>query len=95
MVAPRIDEKRFPVAGTPGKSPLCVPDMTHSITAHCLVANRLVTPYLKSGAAAKALFTKPRKFLLSPSDQAEGNVLENTVVGEKGQNPFRIVILGG
>src|SRR5258708_1595606 len=28
--------------------------MTHSITAHLLLANRLVTRYLKSGTAAKA-----------------------------------------
>src|SRR2546429_78990 len=54
MLEPRTDEKRLPVAGIPGRSPLCVPDMTHSITAHWLAANRLVNPYLKSGTAAKA-----------------------------------------
>ena len=31
------------------------------------------------------------KFLFAPSDHAEGNVLENTVVGKKGKNKFRIV----
>src|SRR5438552_19106413 len=60
MLEPRTDEKRLPVAGIPGRSPLCVPDMTHSITAHWLAANRLVNPYLKSGTAAKAPFTKLR-----------------------------------
>src|SRR5258708_6957059 len=60
MLVPRTDEKRLPVAGIPGQSPLCVPDMTHSIAAHWLAANRLVTPYVKSGAAAKARFTKLR-----------------------------------
>src|SRR5713101_5908796 len=34
--------------------------MTHSITAQWLAANRLVNPYLKSGTAAKAPFTKLR-----------------------------------
>jgi len=32
---------------------------------------------------------------MAPSDHTEGNVLENTVVCEKGKYPFRIVILGG
>jgi len=36
MVEPRTDEKRLPVAGIPGRSPLWVPDMTHSMTAHSL-----------------------------------------------------------
>jgi hypothetical protein len=31
MVDPRTDEKRLPVAGIPGKSPVCVPDFTHSL----------------------------------------------------------------
>src|SRR5262249_40626948 len=60
MVAPRTDEKHLPVAGIPGKSPWWVPDITHSITAHCLVANRLATRYLKSGPAAKAPVAKRR-----------------------------------
>src|SRR6266481_1145546 len=60
MLEPRTDEKRLPVAGIPGRLPLCVPDMTHSITAHWPARNRLVNPYLKSGIAAKASFTKLR-----------------------------------
>src|SRR6266478_7832206 len=60
MVEPRTDEKRLPVAGIPGKSPLCVTDMTHSIAARWLAAKRLVNPYLKSGTAAKARFAKLR-----------------------------------
>src|SRR5262249_37430955 len=60
MVEPRTDEKRLPVDGVPGKSPVCVPDMTHSITVHRLVANRLLNSYLKSGIAAKAPSTKLR-----------------------------------
>src|SRR5207237_1372906 len=60
MIESRTDEKRLPVAGIPGKSPLCVPDITHSIAAHWPAANRLVNPYLKSGTAAKARFAKLR-----------------------------------
>src|SRR6266699_956392 len=60
MVAPRTNEKRLPVAGIPGKSPWCVPDMTHSRAAQWLAANRLINSYLKSGTAAKARFAKLR-----------------------------------
>jgi hypothetical protein len=31
------------------------------------------------------------KFLFAASHHAKGNVLENTVLGKKGKNPFRIV----
>jgi hypothetical protein len=31
------------------------------------------------------------KFLFAPRDHAEGDVLENTVVGKEGKNPFGIV----
>ena len=33
--------------------------------------------------------------LFAPSDHAEGHILEHTVVGKKGKDFFRIVILGG
>src|SRR5689334_17852561 len=60
MVQPRIDEKRLPVAGRPGMSSWCVPDIAPSITAQCPPTNQLLSSYLKSGIAAKAPFTKPR-----------------------------------
>ena len=35
------------------------------------------------------------QFLFAPSDHAEGNVLENAVVGKKGKHPFRILVVNG
>jgi hypothetical protein len=64
MLEPRTAAKRLPVAGIPGKSPVCVPDMAHSMTAHWLVAKRLINRYLKSGTAAKAPSTKLRSSCL-------------------------------
>src|SRR2546422_2405745 len=32
MLEPRTDEKRLPVAGIPGRSPLCVPDIDRKST---------------------------------------------------------------
>jgi hypothetical protein len=43
------------------------------------------------GDCGKGALHKAAKFLFAPSDYAEGDVLENAVVDEKGKNPFRIL----
>src|SRR6267143_3130207 len=72
-------------------SPLCVPDITHSMAAHFPPGKPASQFIFEVRDCRKSSFCETAKFLFTSSDHAERDVLENTVVGKECKEPFTII----